>query len=277
MSRNPLTPISFAVALASLVACGTEEPATSQTAHNPDSAQQSLQNACAQFPELPGCGAPREPQPGFAKFTAGNAEALRWVGQHGCRKIDVRTGRQAGSKLIRAMGDVQSSCDANEASFSFVFVQHPDGSGTAARTSAFLPKDTGAARRLLDSCTPDTRPHPSLAIGSWWKVNNTYAEGLFQSYMSPLVYATRLMPFDDDGYEQLDDAVLNGVTVARFRNDQATLWMDKSERDRPLRVTSDKDLDMTLTDWNKEFDASIPSGLRDPGELCTLAGRAARQ
>lgn len=266
--RNSLKPVLWIIALGTLAGCRTEDPPNVAATDSPES--------CAGWPGMPGCSSQREPQPGFAKFTAGRADALRWVGQHGCKMIDIRTGRQDGSDLVKAVGNVRFSCDSASPHFSFVFLQHGDRSGADARTSAFLPHNLDAARRLVDSCTADSRPSPSSAVGSWWNAKGTYAEGLLQDYMAPLVYATQLMPFDADGFERLEDAEVDGVPVARFRNERATVWMDKSHRDRPLRVTSDKGLDIVLSEWDKAFKAEVPSGLRDLTELCTVYSRTAR-
>lgn len=265
--RGSLRTFPGLLVLSTLVACGAEDSEKTSSVSDQD----SMQDACELAPNLPGCGSEREPHPGVAKFTVGRADALRWAGQDGCKRIDLKTGRQSGSTLIKAAGEVYSSCDPADVHFSFVYQQHSDTLAADAWTSAFQPLDIGAARRLIESCSPDTRPDPSAVMGTWWKANNTYAENLLLDYTSPIAYATRLIPFDDDGFERLDDEVIDGVQVATFRNDRATVWMDKEERDRPLRVANDRNRDILLSEWNNDFSADIPANLRELNEVCSVA------
>lgn len=264
--RRTLRTLTVLLMLSGLVACRADDSEKTSSVTDLD----AVEDVCALVPNFPGCDSEREPHPGFAKFTAGRADALRWVGQDGCKRIDVKTGRQSGSTLIKATGEVYSSCDPIDIHFSFVYRQHSDTLASDAWTSAFQPLDIGAARRLIDSCSPDTRPDPSAVIGLWWKANRTYAENLLLDYTSPLAYATQRIPFDDDGFERLEDDSINGVRVAKFRNDHATVWMDTEERDRPLRVTGDN-RDILLSEWNANFSADIPSGLRELNEVCSVA------
>ena len=264
--KGSLRAFSGLLVLAGLVACGADDADLAP----PIASQESMQDVCDMAPYLPGCGSAPEPRPGFAKFTVGRAEAVRWSGQDGCRQIDLRTGRQSGTTLIKVAGEVYSSCAPTDIHFSFVYRQHSDTLSSDAWTSAFQPLNVGAARRLIESCSPDTRPDPSAVIGLWWKANRTYAENLLLDYTSPLAYATQRIPFDDDGFERLEDDSINGVRVAKFRNDRATVWMDTEERDRPLRVTGDN-RDILLSEWNANFSADIPSGLRELNEVCSVA------
>lgn len=265
--RGSVKTLTGLLALSGLVACGADDTQMPP----PATLEESMQEVCELAPNLPGCGSAREPRPGFAKFTVGRADAVRWVGQDGCKRIDVMTGRQSGTTLIKAAGEVHSSCNPTDVHFSFMYRQHSDTLAADAWTSAFQPLDIGAARRLLDSCSPDSRPDPSVVMGSWWKANNTYAENLLLDYTSPLAYASRLIPFDDDGFERLDDDVLNGEPVATFRNDHATVWMAKEERDRPLRVANEQNRDILLSEWNNSFAADIPADLRELNEVCSVA------
>lgn len=270
----------FSLMVAALAACGADNPEPSSSAAVADgnsleadihNLQAELQAACAMFPNLPGCGSSPESQPGFAKFTVGRADAVQWAGRAGCKEISVRTGRQSANQLVKAEGEVVSSCDPTEIHFEFVFRRHSQALSPDAWTSAFRPLNRGAANRLLESCTSDTRPDPSVIMESWWRANNTYAENLLLDYMSPLVYATRLIPFDDDGYERAGEEMIDGRNTVLFSNNAATVWMDLAERNRPLRVVNTSgSTDIRFSAWDQGFSAVIPQNLRDLSEICSV-------
>lgn len=250
-----------------LVACsesGDEErnADTSDTSHEAD-----LEAACSSLPSLPFCNS--EPRPGAAKFTVGNADAVRWSGEARCHQIDFRTGRYGEDRLIKVEGDIKSLCKEDEVYFEFVYRKHTNEVSEEQWTSAFRPLSTAAANRLLDSCTLNSRPKPSAVMGSWWKANNTYAENLMLDYISPGVYATKLLPFDDDGIERLGEEVIGGVSTIQFRNEKATVWMAANRDDhRPVRVMDNKGkTDAYFTEWDIPFTAKIPA-MRSLNEVC---------
>lgn len=261
-----------------LVACGSDESLESATPETPGSelAGSELESfdaereaACQMMPSLPFCG-PREPRPGFAKFAVGNADAVHWSGTVGCREIDFRSGRQGEDRLTVAIGEIRSTCGKRPVHFEFVYRKHTKELGKDTWTSAFRPVNTHAASQLVGSCSPSTRPEPAIAVGSWWKANNTYAENLMLDYIAPLQYATRLLPFDDDGIERLGEEIVNGIDTVQFRNNAATVWMMADEkRDRPVRVMrNNRETDVHFSEWDTPFAAQIPGDLRSLSEIC---------
>lgn len=262
-----------------LLACGSEEPveavegATSAGSGSADAGAATLdadkEAACQAIPSLPFCS-PSEPKPGFAKFAVGRADAVRWTGTIGCRQVDFRTGRQGDDRLTVAAGEIRATCDERPVHFEFVYRQHTQGLGKDSWTSAFRPLNADAAARLIDSCSPSTRPKPATAVESWWKANNTYAENLMLDYIAPLQYATRLLPFDDDRVEKVGEDVVEGTSTIQFRNDAATVWMMADEpRNRPVRLLRhNQTADVRFTAWDEPFAANIPGEMRSLSEIC---------
>lgn len=257
--------------VSSLSACGAGESSEEGHGGKADgSHEDDLKEACASFPDLPFCN--KQPRPGFAKFKLGGADAVRWTGNDDCIKLDFRTGRQSDEhRLTKVEGEIAYSCDGG-GHYQFVYRQHtrmPESSNSW--TSAFRPLDVAAANELLRSCSWDSKPKPSAVIGGWWKANNTYAENMFLDYVAPLVYATRLIPFDDDGFERIDEETIDGIKTIQFRNEAATVWMTNDGTERPLRVTrNDGKADVHFTEWDLPFAANIPAKIRSLSEICDI-------
>ncbi|HLT28925.1 MAG TPA: hypothetical protein VK013_02710 [Myxococcaceae bacterium] len=224
-----------------------------------------------------GCGpfGCREPEPGWAKFTVGNAESVRWLGFDGCHAFDVRTGELESNGLTKVEGVVSrsGSCDPDieQGHFEFVYRQHSLELSAESWTTAYRPLDAVAAKELIRNCTWETRPEPSSLIGHWWHATNLYAENQILDYIAPLAYASSLIPFDDDGFERVGEESVDGVPTIQFQNDRATVWMvnDGSRTNRPLRVTG-RAHDVTFSEWDVPFAAEIPENLRDLSEVCAV-------
>lgn len=227
-----------------------------------------IEVACKAYPTLPFCNS--DPRPGFAKFAIGAADSVRWSGTARCHEIDFRTGREGSDRLIKAAGESKSLCQEQQVHFEFLYRQQSKELTSDGWTSAFKPLSQKAAERLLASCTGDSRPEPSAVRGSWWKANNTYAENLMLDYIAPVVYATELLPFSDEGLERLGEEVINGRKAVVFRNDVATVWMmADSKKNRPLRVVSHEgDTDAYFSEWDEPFAATIPVDIRSLDEIC---------
>lgn len=92
--RSNLRTFTGFLGLCSLVAWGAEDSENASSVTDRD----AVQDVCELAPDLPGCGSERAP-PGFAKFTAGRADALRWVRQGWLQNfamIEQRCGRSSG-------------------------------------------------------------------------------------------------------------------------------------------------------------------------------------
>lgn len=256
-----------------LAACGAEEneatenTETSETTDISD-AKADLKAACEALPSL--CKS--EPKPGFAKFKVGAADAVHWTGKANCRQIDFRTGKQSDNGLTKVLGEIKSLCDDDVVHFEFVYRTHKNGLGKGNWTSAFRPLSVAAAKRLLDSCTSASSPKPSAVMNSWWKANNTYAENLLLDYIAPTVFATKLLPFSDDGFESLGEETIDGIKTVKFRNESATVWMlAENGKNRPYRVIdADGNTDTYFTEWDEPFNADIPEDMRSLSDICEL-------
>lgn len=231
-------------------------------------AEADLEAACSSMPNLPFCN--KDPKPGFAKFAVGSADAVRWSGTALCHQIDFRTGRHGADRLTKAAGEVKSLCKDDEVHFEFVYRKHSKALTADAWTSAFRPLSIKAANRLLDSCTSNSRPNSSIVMNNWWKANNTYAENLMLDYIAPLVFATKLLPFSDDGIKRIGEEAIDGVETVQFRNESATVWMYANiNKNRPLRVVNTtRDTDAFFTEWDIPFAADIPEEMRTLDEIC---------
>ncbi|MGP4845503.1 hypothetical protein ACTXGQ_15295 [Marinobacter sp. 1Y8] len=251
-----------------LVACGADENEERPPMQDASSAEADLKAACEALPSL--CNS--EPKPGFAKFKVGAADAVHWTGKTSCHQIDFRTGKQGDDRLTKAKGEIKSLCGDDDVRFEFVYRTHKNELGKGNWTSAFRPQSVAAAERLLDSCTSESSPKPSAVMGSWWKANNTYAENLLLDYIAPTVFATKLLPFSDDGIERLGEETIDGVKTVKFRNDSATVWMmADSGKNRPLRVMSAKDkTDVYFTEWDVPFAADIPEDMESLSDVCEV-------
>ncbi|MEZ0471265.1 hypothetical protein [Luteimonas salinilitoris] len=225
---------------------------------------------CEAYPGFPGCGS--KLRPGFAKFSLGAAEAVRWAGNDGCMQLDFRTGRHGDeNKLTKVEGEVTNGCNNEVSHFEFVYRQSSRTPGKKSWTTAYRPLNEVAAADLLDSCTQETRPDPSVAVGHWWEANNTYAENPLLGIIAPVAYATKLIPFDDDGFERVGEETIDGVETVHFRNERASVWLIAGDdRDRPVRATDDDgSRDMRFTEWDAPFAAQIPEELRRLEQICT--------
>lgn len=280
-----MRPVTAAL-LSLLVACGAEqaeepplddneqieknENSGNDAASDQAALEADIEAACASYPDLPFCN--KDPRPGFAKFAVGAADGVRWSGDVSCREIDVRTGKHGEERLTKSTGKVMALCHDKDVRFEFVYRQLKKTLSPDAWVSAFRPLSVDAARRLLESCTSDSQPEPSAVMNSWWKANNTYAENLMLDFTSPIVFATKLLPFSDEGIERLGEEAIDGVETIQFRNDEATVWMfAESERERPRRVVlAQENTDVHFTEWDKPFAADMPEGTRSLSEVCAL-------
>ena len=253
----------------SLYGCGKDAAVDQPTAPGKSDPEAALSDVCSSMPDTPLCN--RDPKPGFAKFAVGSASAVRWTGKDQCYQLDLKTGRQGDERLTVAEGEVKSFCHDDDVHFEFIYQKHKKALTADAWTSAFRPLSVNAAHSLLSSCRSNSAPDPSQVIGKWWKANNTYAENQILRYISPLGYATDLLPFDDDGIERIGEEVVNNVKTIKFSNDVATVWMYANiGKNRPLRVIdSEGNTDMYFTEWEEPFTVKIPDDMRSLSEICT--------
>jgi hypothetical protein len=269
--HTKIKPLITPLLISALAACDAGEENKEINSDTPDSNHAAdIKAACASLPDLPFCNS--EPRPGFAKFKLGKADAVRWTGNDGCRKLDFRTGRQNDEhRFTKVAGEINYTCD-DEIHYEFVYRQHtkmPESSESW--TSAFRPLTTLAARELLRSCSWESTPEPSAVMGGWWKANNTYAENMFLNYVSPLVYATRLLPFDDDNFDRVGSETLDGIETIQFRNAEAAVWMIDDDSGRPLRVVRGSGRgEVHFTEWGQPFSARIPADIRSLSEVCDV-------
>lgn len=259
----------IAVATFFLAACSGDDKGDSSPQDNPVM-------VCEDHPELPMCNS--APRPEFAKFKLGSADSVRWTGQTGCKDIDIRTGTYGDEKLVKVAGTVAAQCEGNTGAFEFVYRLHARFPASEKNwTSAYRPLNSAAAETLLESCTWDSAPEASELVGTWWKANNTYAENHLLDYLSPLGFATRLLPFDDDNHEKIGEESVGGIQAIVFRTDypqweRTTVWMSNDGNDRPLKLVSELQPGNNLhfTEWGIPFSAEIPEGMRELSEVCEV-------
>lgn len=241
-----------------LVACGPDS----------DPLHPSDPGACGPL----GC---KEPHPGAAKFSVGNADDVRWVGFDGCRGFDIRVGKDDESRR-KIVGTVTRTedCDPqkDQGSFEVAYRQLTTELIGWSVEAAFRPLDVHAAKKLLRECTSETQPEPAVLIGQWWDAERLgTAEMQYRDFIGDLAYATSLLPFDDDGFERLGEENVDGIPTIVFENERATVWMinDGSKKSRPHRVVG-RDYDVTFTDWDVPFGVAVPGDCRSLSEVCTL-------
>jgi hypothetical protein len=224
--------------------------------------------ACGPF----GC---REPEPGFAKFSLGHADSVRWIGVDGCRDLDLRIGEDEENRR-KFVGTVTRTADCDpqsqQGSYEVAYRQLTTELIGWSVEAAFRPMDVHAAKRLLGACTFETRPEPIAVIGYWWDAERlSTAEGQYRDFIGDHVLASNLIPFDDDGYERLGEELIDGVPTIAFENDRATVWMinDGSNKHRPLRAVG-SDYDVMFKDWDVPFEVEVPDDRRSLSEVCVL-------
>lgn len=262
--KTPLLTL-FTLLVLLLSACG-KDTTVIQVDSTKSDPEADLKAACDLMPSL--CN--KDPKPGFAKFSLGSADAVRWTGTAQCHQLDLRTGRYGDERLTKVEGKVEYICGDDDVLFEFIYRKHTKALTADGWTSAFRPLTANAAYHLLKSCTSSSTPDVSVVVGKWWKANNTYAENLLLNYIAPLALATELLPFDDDGFERVGEEVIDNVETVQFRNEMATVWMyANGGKNRPLRVVDPEgNTDMYFTEWDTPFTADIPEDIHSLTDIC---------
>lgn len=261
--------IAMAIFIVLLSACSGDDK-------NEPPQDDDVVTVCEDYPTLPMCNS--TPRPEFAKFKLGGADSVRWTGQKGCKEIDLRTGTYGDEKLVKIAGTVAAQCEGDTGTFEFVYRLHARYPASEKNwTSAYRPLNEEAAEKLLESCTWDSSPEASSLVGQWWKANNTYAENRFLEYLSPLNFASQLLPFDDDNYEKIAEETIGGIAAIVFRTNDpqwetTSVWMSNDGSDRPLKLVNEMQPanDLYFVEWGIPFTAEIPDSMRELSEVCEV-------